>query len=129
MPRIDALPDDSELLKQMLVGERAEHESVVNRLAEQVERIKNEAADRLAEQAERLRQEAAERLEALRQQMEAEKKAAGLPPKLTVPMMVFFLPCIFVVLLTPAIIQIMQQTKRADLLALRRTGRRLRPCG
>ena len=35
----------------------------------------------------------------------AEKKAAGLPPKLTVPMVLFFLPVIFVVLLGPAIIQ------------------------
>jgi tight adherence protein C len=46
-----------------------------------------------------------------RRLLEAEKKAAGLPPKLTVPMMVFFLPCIFAVLLTPAIIQITQQLK------------------
>jgi tight adherence protein C len=37
---------------------------------------------------------------------EAEKKAAGLPPKLTVPMIVFFLPVLFVVILGPAIIQI-----------------------
>ena len=42
-----------------------------------------------------------------RRLLEAEKKAASLPPKLTVPMMVFFLPCIFAVLLTPAAIQIM----------------------
>ncbi|MDZ4694059.1 MAG: IS66 family transposase zinc-finger binding domain-containing protein [Deltaproteobacteria bacterium] len=53
MPRINALPDDPKLLKQMLVEERAEHESAI-------ERIKNEAA---------------EQLEALRQRMEAEKKA------------------------------------------------------
>jgi tight adherence protein C len=37
---------------------------------------------------------------------EAEKKAAGLPPKLTVPMIVFFLPVLFAVILTPEIIQI-----------------------
>ncbi len=43
--------------------------------------------------------------------LEAEKKAASLPPKLTVPMMVFFLPCIFAVLLTPAIIQVMIQMR------------------
>ncbi|KQP09227.1 MULTISPECIES: type II secretion system F family protein [unclassified Methylobacterium] len=36
----------------------------------------------------------------------AEKKAAALPPKLTVPMILFFLPVLFVVILTPAIIQI-----------------------
>ena len=38
---------------------------------------------------------------------EAEKKAAGLPPKLTVPMILFFLPVLFVVILGPAIMQIM----------------------
>jgi tight adherence protein C len=35
---------------------------------------------------------------------EAERKAAALPPKLTVPMIVFFLPVLFVVILTPAYI-------------------------
>jgi tight adherence protein C len=35
-------------------------------------------------------------------QSEAEKKAAALPPKLTVPMIVFFLPVLFVVILGPA---------------------------
>ncbi len=35
---------------------------------------------------------------------EAEKKAAALPPKLTVPMILFFLPVIFVVILGPSII-------------------------
>jgi tight adherence protein C len=38
--------------------------------------------------------------------MEAEKKAAALPPKLTVPMIIFFLPVLFAVILTPAIVQI-----------------------
>ena len=38
---------------------------------------------------------------------EAEKKAAGLPPKLTVPMILFFLPVLFVVILGPAAIRIM----------------------
>ena len=38
--------------------------------------------------------------------MEAEKKAAGLPPKLTVPMILFFLPVLFVIIATPAIIQV-----------------------
>ncbi len=38
--------------------------------------------------------------------MEAEKKAASLPPKLTVPMIVFFLPVLFAVIMTPAGIQI-----------------------
>lgn len=36
---------------------------------------------------------------------EAEKKAAGLPPKLTVPMIIFFLPVLFVVILGPAAIR------------------------
>ncbi len=39
--------------------------------------------------------------------MEAEKKAAGLPPKLTVPMIVFFLPVLFVVILGPAVIKVL----------------------
>jgi len=38
---------------------------------------------------------------------EAEKKAAALPPKLTVPMIVFFLPVLFVVILGPAAIKAM----------------------
>ncbi len=37
---------------------------------------------------------------------EAEKKAAALPPKLTVPMIVFFLPVLFAVILGPSIIRI-----------------------
>jgi len=39
---------------------------------------------------------------------EAEKKAAGLPPKLTVPMILFFLPVLFVVILGPAAIKVSQ---------------------
>jgi len=38
---------------------------------------------------------------------EAEKKAAALPPKLTVPMILFFLPVLFVVILGPAAIRVM----------------------
>jgi len=76
MARLDERPDDPALLKRLLVEQRVEHESLL-------ERIKNEAADRLeeqaerhAEQTERIKQEAAEQLEALRLRMEAEKKAA-----------------------------------------------------
>jgi tight adherence protein C len=36
----------------------------------------------------------------------AEKKAAALPPKLTVPMILFFLPVLFVVILGPAIMKV-----------------------
>ncbi|MCW2272505.1 type II secretion system F family protein [Rhodoblastus acidophilus] len=39
--------------------------------------------------------------------MEAEKKAASLPPKLTVPMIICFLPVLFAVIMTPAVIQVM----------------------
>ena len=39
--------------------------------------------------------------------MDAEKKAAALPPKLTVPMIIFFLPVLFVVILGPAAIQVL----------------------
>ncbi len=38
---------------------------------------------------------------------EAEKKAAALPPKLTVPMIIFFLPVLFVVIMGPAVMQVM----------------------
>lgn len=39
----------------------------------------------------------------------AEQKAAALPPKLTVPMILFFLPALFIIILGPAGIQISQQ--------------------
>lgn len=39
----------------------------------------------------------------------AEKKAAALPPKLTVPMILFFLPVLFAVILGPAGIQVAEQ--------------------
>lgn len=38
----------------------------------------------------------------------AEQKAAALPPKLTVPMIAFFLPALFVVILGPAVINAME---------------------
>jgi tight adherence protein C len=38
----------------------------------------------------------------------AERKAAALPPRLTVPMIVFFLPVIFVVVLGPSILKVMR---------------------
>jgi tight adherence protein C len=41
--------------------------------------------------------------------MEAEKKAAALPPKLTVPLIVFFLPVLFIVIIAPAIIKMIEQ--------------------
>ena len=40
---------------------------------------------------------------------EAEKKAAALPPKLTVPMILFFLPVLFAIILGPAGIQVSQR--------------------
>ena len=43
--------------------------------------------------------------------LEAEKKAASLPPKLTVPMIIFFLPVLFAIIATPAAIQISAITK------------------
>jgi tight adherence protein C len=39
---------------------------------------------------------------------EAERKAAALPPKLTVPMILFFLPVIFVVILGPSVILVLK---------------------
>ncbi|MEO6014790.1 MAG: type II secretion system F family protein [Devosia sp.] len=41
--------------------------------------------------------------------MEAEKKAASLPPKLTVPLIIFFLPVLFIVIIAPAIIKMLAQ--------------------
>ncbi len=38
--------------------------------------------------------------------MEAEKKAASLPPKMTVPLIVFFLPVLFIVIMTPAMLRV-----------------------
>lgn len=42
---------------------------------------------------------------------EAEKKAAALPPKLTVPMIVFFLPVLFIVILGPTGIKVSEYMK------------------
>ncbi len=42
----------------------------------------------------------------------AEKKAAALPAKLTVPMILFFLPVLFIVILTPAMINIQDTMAR-----------------
>ncbi|MGZ9097370.1 MAG: type II secretion system F family protein [Micavibrio sp.] len=41
----------------------------------------------------------------------AEQKAASLPPKLTVPMILFFLPVLFVIILVPAVLQAMDNLK------------------
>ncbi len=38
--------------------------------------------------------------------MDAEKKAASLPPKLTVPLILFFLPVLFIVILAPAMLKV-----------------------
>ena len=43
--------------------------------------------------------------------MDAEKKAAALPAKLTVPMILFFLPVLFLVVLGPAYIKYNQMQK------------------
>ena len=45
---------------------------------------------------------------------EAEKKAAALPAKLTVPMIVFFLPVLFLVVLGPAYIKYQRMQKKND---------------
>ncbi len=42
--------------------------------------------------------------------MEAEKKAAALPPKLTVPLILFFLPVLFIVIMAPAMMQAFSQS-------------------
>jgi tight adherence protein C len=45
---------------------------------------------------------------------EAEKKAAALPAKLTVPMILFFLPVLFLVVLGPAYIKFQKMQKKSD---------------
>ena len=40
---------------------------------------------------------------------EAERKAAALPPKLTVPMIAFFLPVLFIVIIGPAVLQALER--------------------
>jgi tight adherence protein C len=42
---------------------------------------------------------------------DAEKKAHSLPAKLTVPMILFFLPCLFIVIMGPAVMKIMGYVK------------------
>ena len=41
----------------------------------------------------------------------AEQKAASLPPKLTVPMILFFLPVLFIIILVPTVMQAMDSMK------------------
>ncbi|HUV32609.1 MAG TPA: type II secretion system F family protein, partial [Devosiaceae bacterium] len=41
--------------------------------------------------------------------MDAEKKAMALPPKLTVPLILFFLPVLFIVIMAPAGIRVIEQ--------------------
>ncbi|MCV0425923.1 MAG: type II secretion system F family protein [Roseibium sp.] len=41
----------------------------------------------------------------------AEEKAASLPPKLTVPMILFFLPVLFFIIMSPAVMQVMDAFK------------------
>ena len=62
---------------------------------------------------------------------EAEKKAAALPPKLTVPMILFFLPVLFVVILGPAAIRVMATAVSARLTSRAASLERARrdPCG
>jgi tight adherence protein C len=43
----------------------------------------------------------------------AEKKAAALPAKLTVPMIIFFLPVLFLVIIGPAVIKVQDTLKHA----------------
>ncbi len=54
---------------------------------------------------------------------EAEKKAAALPPKLTVPMILFFLPVLFVVILGPAAIRVMNTQESPEAPAKAATSR------
>ena len=59
---------------------------------------------------------------------DAEKKAAALPPKLTVPMILFFLPVLFAIILGPAGIQVSQQVA-SSVTAKRRCRNSAAPSG
>jgi tight adherence protein C len=54
---------------------------------------------------------------------EAEKKAAALPPKLTVPMILFFLPVLFIVILGPAAIRVMATQNTSTDTSIAKTNR------
>ena len=96
MAELSFLPDRQQAYENF--GERINLDSVrqIVMVLVQAERVGTPLASALRTVSQETR---------MRRMLEAEKKAAGLPPKLTVPMMIFFLPCIFAVLLTPAIIQ------------------------
>ncbi len=98
MAELSYLPDRQQAYENL--GERVNIDSVreIVMVLVQAERVGTPMAAALRTVSQETR---------TRRLLEAEKKAASLPPKLTVPMMIFFLPCIFAVLLTPAAIQIM----------------------
>ena len=54
---------------------------------------------------------------------DAEKKAAALPPKLTVPMILFFLPVLFAVIIGPAAIQVMHNGPQTAIASVARSPR------
>lgn len=47
--------------------------------------------------------------------MDAEKKAASLPPKLTVPLILFILPTLFIVIISPALIRVFSTNMNMNL--------------
>ncbi|TNC09281.1 type II secretion system F family protein [Methylobacterium terricola] len=91
-----------------LTDRRVAYENLANRTG--LESVKNVTTALI--QAERYGTPVGQALRVLAQESrdqrmtEAEKKAAALPPKLTVPMILFFLPVLFVVILTPAMVQV-----------------------
>ena len=98
------------LERPLLLGER--HSLLLGRLPD----LCLQGGDLLGparQQAERYGTPLAQTLRVLAQEnrdmrmSEAEKKAAALPPKLTVPMILFFLPVLFIVILGPAAIRVM----------------------
>ncbi len=94
-----------------LQDRRAAFDNLANRT--QIENVK--AVTQALIQAERYGTPIAQALRVLAQESrdermnEAEKKAAALPPKLTVPMILFFLPVLIAVILGPAAIQVMDR--------------------
>jgi tight adherence protein C len=102
MAELSYLPDRRQAYENLAMRTGVEGIKSVCMALQQAERYGTSLATTLRTMAQEIR---AMRL------LEAEKKAAGLAPKLTVPMILFFLPVLFVVILGPSAIQIMHHIR------------------
>jgi tight adherence protein C len=114
----DEMADNSPELAEEMVLTNAElsflqeRRAAYENLAKRTQLDSVQAVTQALIQAERYGTPVAQALRVLAQESrdqrmnEAEKKAAALPPKLTVPMILFFLPVLIAVILGPAGIQV-----------------------